>query len=76
MFYGLSLNSGRLPGDVFLNTFLLSAVEIAGNLLCAYLLEKIGRRLTVGGALLVGGFLTLGCVPFLIFEGECWLEAF
>ena len=71
MFYGLSLNSGRLAGDVFLNTFLLSVVEVPANLLCLFLLDRIGRRNTVGGGMLTAAALTLGCIPFLIFEGDC-----
>ena len=70
MFYGLSLNSGRLPGDVFLNTFLLSFVEVPANIICIFLLDKAGRRPTVGVFMLIGGILTFLCIPFLIFDRE------
>ncbi|ELT98228.1 hypothetical protein CAPTEDRAFT_166395 [Capitella teleta] len=68
LFYGLSLNSGRLPGDVFVNTFLLSLVEAIGNVCCMFLIDRLGRRRTVGGFMLIGGVLTLGCIPFLIID--------
>ena len=34
VYYGLSLNTGRLPGSVYVNSLLMGAVEIPANLLC------------------------------------------
>ena len=46
IYYALSLNSGSLAGDLFLNTFLLGAVEVPAALLNMILLTKglVGER--------------------------------
>lgn len=66
IYYGLSLNTGRLPGSVYLNSFLMSAVEVPANLLGIFLLSRIGRKWTTGGATLMAGFSTIICIPFLL----------
>ena len=45
IYFALSLNSGSLSGDIFLNTFLLGAVEIPAGLLNMYVLQTglLGR---------------------------------
>ena len=53
VYYGLTLNVAALSGDVYLNTFLISAVEIPGSLLAMYTMDKIGRRITLGGSLII-----------------------
>jgi len=69
MFYALSLNAGRLPGDVFINMFLLSVVEIPACFIAAVLLERVGRRLTVGVSTILGGTASFLMIPFMIFSG-------
>ncbi|ELU10457.1 hypothetical protein CAPTEDRAFT_117682, partial [Capitella teleta] len=66
IYYGLSLNTGRLPGSVYLNSFLMSAVEFPANLVGIFLLSRIGRKWTTGGATLMAGVSTLICIPFLM----------
>ncbi|ELU16565.1 hypothetical protein CAPTEDRAFT_106525 [Capitella teleta] len=66
IFYGLSLNTGRLPGSVYLNSFLMSAIEIPANFTGMLLLRHLGRKWTTGGATLMAGFSSLICVPFLL----------
>ena len=70
MFYALSLNAGRLPGSVFFNVFLLSVIEIPANLAAAFLLERVGRRLTIGGSTMLGGLASLLMIPFMFFTGQ------
>jgi len=69
MFYALSLNASRLPGSVFLNTFLLCVVEIPANLAAAVLLERVGRRLTVAVSTVLGGLASLSMIPFMFIAG-------
>jgi len=70
MFYALSLNAGRLPGSVFFNVFLLSAVELPANLAAAFLLERVGRRPTVGVSTILGGLASFLMIPFMFFPGQ------
>lgn len=70
MYYALSLNAGRLPGDIFLNMFLLAAVEIPANLLAVPLLDKVGRRLTMGISMLLAGISSLLMIPFMFMQGK------
>ncbi|ELT95137.1 hypothetical protein CAPTEDRAFT_120455 [Capitella teleta] len=64
IFYGLSLNTGRLPGSVYLNSFLMSGVEVPAHFTGMFLLRRLGRKWTTGGATLMAGFATLICIPF------------
>ena len=71
MYYALSLNAGRLPGDIFLNMFLLAVVEIPANLIALPLLERAGRRLTLSVSMLLAGISSLLMIPFMFVEGQC-----
>lgn len=70
MYYALSLNAGRLPGDIFLNMFLLAVVEIPANILAVPLLERVGRRLTLGVSTLSAGISSLLMIPFMYINGQ------
>ena len=69
MFYGLSLNIGSLTGDLFLNSFLMAAVEIPANLLCMLMMGKLGRRVSICGALLFAALTMFGNIPLLYRKG-------
>jgi len=70
MFYALSLNAGRLPANIFFNVFLLSVVEIPANLTAAFLLERVGRRRTLGVSTMLGGFTSFLMIPFMFSSGQ------
>lgn len=70
MYYGLALNAGTLAGDIYLNTFLMGAVEIPANIIALVLLSKAGRRYGVGGGLLVGGVALVISIPFILQPGK------
>ena len=59
VYYGLTLNVAALSGDVYLNSFLTGAVEIPGNLLAMYCMDKIGRRITLGASFIICGVMCL-----------------
>ncbi|KAK2175936.1 hypothetical protein NP493_695g00002 [Ridgeia piscesae] len=73
MYYGLTLNTGEMSGNVYLNTFLSGAVEIPANFICVVLLnwEKTGRRFTTAGSGVLAGVSSLLCVPFIM-SGQGW----
>ena len=74
MYYALSLNSGSLAGDLFLNTFLLGLVEIPANIFCALGLQwrYLGRRLTASLSLLLAGVASVISIPLIVTGGRPW----
>ncbi|KAF7217990.1 solute carrier family 22 member 7-like [Nothobranchius furzeri] len=58
-FYGISLNIAGFGVSIYLTHFIYSLVELPAKLSVYYLLDKIGRRNTEVGALLLSG-LCLG----------------
>ena len=71
LYYGLSLNTGTLAGNVFTNTFLLGLVEVPGNVICLVCLgiPALGRKITTTGSFMVTGLATLACVPLISVMG-------
>ncbi|CAK8697549.1 unnamed protein product [Clavelina lepadiformis] len=45
-YYGLSLNTNNLGGNRYLTCFIAGAVDFPGDLLCFFLIKKIGGRLS------------------------------
>ena len=68
MFYALSLNSGSLYGDFFINNLLLGVVEIPANVLtilcCNW--KRLGRRLTSSLSLVLGGVVSFIAIPLVL----------
>ena len=73
IYYGLSLNSGALAGNVYINTFLLGAIEIPANILCFVFSNWIGRTWTIGLSLLLAAAASGIQIP-LILVGGGWLD--
>ncbi|XP_067670625.1 solute carrier family 22 member 15-like [Haliotis asinina] len=44
VYYGIAFGAGRLAGNLYLNIFLLSVVEIPATVMVFFLTNKIGRR--------------------------------
>ncbi|XP_072025827.1 solute carrier family 22 member 15-like [Amphiura filiformis] len=64
VYYGLSLNSATLSGNMYLNVFLSCMVELPASLMI--LLQKwVGRRPTLGVAFLMSGLccVVTACLP-------------
>lgn len=70
MYYALMLNTGYLPGDIFLNSFLLTVIEIPANFLTMYFLGRIGRRLTLGLSMIFGAISSVLMIPLMFFSGS------
>ncbi|XP_075226543.1 organic cation transporter protein isoform X2 [Lycorma delicatula] len=59
VYYGLSLNAGKLFGNPFLVLFILGLVEIPSYIVSTVLLDRVGRRFLTAIFLLLGGFACL-----------------
>ncbi|XP_044520607.1 solute carrier family 22 member 4 isoform X2 [Gracilinanus agilis] len=58
-YFGLSLNTPNLHGDVYLNCFLSAAIEVPAYVIAWLLLRKLPRRYTIAGTLFLGGGVLL-----------------
>ncbi|XP_016342888.1 solute carrier family 22 member 13-like [Sinocyclocheilus anshuiensis] len=58
-YYSLSLNVGKFGLDVFLNQHIFGLSEIPVHFLCMWSLETAGRKVSLMGALILGGSLCL-----------------
>lgn len=69
MYYGLSWNTGSLPGNIYVNTLISGAVEVPALITGVRLMNwsVTGRRLTLCGALLAAGISSFLCVPMILF---------
>ena len=75
IYYALSLNARSLSGNVFINFFLLSAVEIPANIAAFLCLRAkiLGRRRTHILAYLLAGLACLISVPLIVYYGEIFI---
>jgi OCT family organic cation transporter-like MFS transporter 4/5 len=65
VYYGLTLNSGKLiPGDLHVNIIVSAIFEILANLLTILAFIYVGRRISVFVSMLTGG-LTLLIIPLV-----------
>lgn len=54
-YYGLSLNTGSLPGNPYLMLFASAAVELPCYVATTYLMDKLGRRSLISAMMIFGG---------------------
>lgn len=71
VYYGLSLNTGNLGGNDYLNFVISGAVELPAHALTILLLDRVGRRIPLCAFLLLGGVSLLSTM--FIPEGTTWL---
>ncbi|XP_077391370.1 solute carrier family 22 member 13-like [Festucalex cinctus] len=64
-YYCISFNVGNFGLDVFLTQLVFGLTEIPGHLLCVWLLEALGRRVSFLSTILTGGIL---CILILAFN--------
>ncbi|XP_060068379.1 organic cation transporter protein-like [Ylistrum balloti] len=62
VYYGLSLNTGNLGGDFYVNFLLSGLVEFPAYTLCLVLLDRVGRRILHAACMIVGG---IACIVTL-----------
>ena len=69
VYYGLSLNSGNLAGDFYLNFFLTGLVEFPAYTLCLVLLDRTGRKKLHCACMVLGGLACI-CTIFTVLYVE------
>ena len=68
VFFGLSLNSVTVDGNIYVNFILVSLAEIPGYLITWLLMDRIGRKMCLFLSLVVSG---IACIIFyFIPEGK------
>ncbi|KAF6024790.1 hypothetical protein EB796_016902 [Bugula neritina] len=69
-YYGLSLNSGNLPGSLYVNLTISAVAEVIGYSLC-FLCFVSGRKAMHVVAMIIGGLAIISSVPVLyLFQGS------
>jgi hypothetical protein len=58
-YFGLSLDTPNLHGDIYVNCFLSAAVEVPAYVLAWLLLQHVPRRYSMATALFLGGSVLL-----------------
>ena len=62
-YYGVTMNAGNMGGDFYLNFFLMALVEIPGISIAMVMLDRLGRRWSNAGSMIVGGLACLLTIP-------------
>ncbi|CAH1779983.1 unnamed protein product, partial [Owenia fusiformis] len=65
VYYGLTLNIGRLPGNIYLNFFMSGLLEIPGTFFLMLTLDRFGRKRPFAVAELLAGLCLLACLPVI-----------
>lgn len=59
VYYGLSLNTGKLNGNPYFIAFLMGVVELPSYIIIMYYLDRIGHRALISTMMLLGGISCL-----------------
>ncbi|XP_069134928.1 organic cation transporter protein-like [Argopecten irradians] len=70
VYYGLSLNTGNLGGDFYVNFLLSGLVEFPAYTLCLVLLDRVGRRLLHAACMILGGIACIVTLFPMIYADE------
>lgn len=81
VFYGLSLNTSNLNGNIYLNCFMSAAIDSFGYVAIWVLVDRLPRPCLLSGTMMFSGatLLTLKLIPegqiSLLQTWRCWGEA-
>ncbi|KAK3098672.1 hypothetical protein FSP39_021828 [Pinctada imbricata] len=64
-YYGLTLNSGRIGGNIYINYTVSVIMELVAYFACLFLVDRIGRRASFCASMLLGGVSCL-CSIFTV----------
>ena len=69
IYFALAFNTGKLHGNIFINTFIAGAVEIPAYFLCMFMMDwkPVGRKWTGFTGLIVSAVCSFVCIPMLTF---------
>ena len=70
VYYGLALNSGDLGGDLFMNFFLQSLMDIPATVIVVVLLDKVGRKPLQVSSMIIGGVACVSTIFTIIYGGK------
>lgn len=59
VYYGLSLNTGKLNGNPYFIMFLMGVVELPSYIIIVYFLDRVGHRALISTMMLFGGISCL-----------------
>lgn len=62
VYYGLTLHSVSISGNMYVNYIAVAAIEIPAFFLCNYTLSRLGRRLTLAPSYILSG---IACLSFI-----------
>ncbi|XP_064635292.1 organic cation transporter protein-like [Lineus longissimus] len=65
LFYGLILMPTSFGANAFLTTALGGVASMSSYPICVFLMQKVGRRYTMGGFLFFGGLCLFSAIPLL-----------
>ena len=69
-YYGLSLNTGNLGGDFFVNFFLTAIMDFPAYTLCLLLMDRWGRKKCHCLFMLLGGIACVSTILTTTFGGD------
>lgn len=70
VFFGLSLNTGILYGDYYINFLLATLMEFPGSALPIFMIDRIGRKKSYIIYMTVGGFSCLSTIFTVNYGGK------
>ena len=71
-YYGLSLNSGNMPGSLYVNLALSALAELIGYSIC-FFCHFTGRKIMHVVSMVVGGLGCICSIPILYIETGSYL---
>ena len=69
-YYGVTMNAGNMDGSFSLNFFLMGVAEIPGIIIGMAILDRIGRRWSNAGTLILGGVACVATIPVVLLGGD------
>ena len=70
MYYGLTLNSGNLAGNVYLNFFISGAVEFPAYIIAILFIDRLGRKKLHSMCMMLGGVACLSSIFTVLYGGK------